>query len=169
MERLFNDDARTITDILKSEWSLGIGETPQFYYDEDRLARTNIPGSIYCYEMSWNSSIVGINYDGSRRVSRITIDMQNPENRERHNEWVNEVLRILNKFRRAGKYQLNGWDYMEPPSVTRRTGYTKYYHSTIEVTLVREVKGYRSSGFGNLPLIPSDACDDDTEEQETQE
>ena len=164
MERLFNDDARTIMELLKSEWSLGLGETPIFYYDEDRMARENIPGSIYCYEMSWNPTKLGINYDGARRVARITIDMQNPENRERHIRWLNEILRILDKFRRAGKYQLNGWDYMEPPSVTRRTGYTSYYHSVIEVSLVREVKGYRSSGFGNLPLIPCDACANDCEE-----
>ena len=73
---LYNDDARTISDLLKENWSLGVGETPsKFYYDVDRVARNNVPGSIYTYVMGYNTSKGGINYDAIRLTQRVSIDL----------------------------------------------------------------------------------------------
>lgn len=158
---IYNDDARTISNLLEENWSLGVGERPsKFYYVIDRIARNNIPGSIFTYVMGYNQTNGGINYDGVRTTQRVSIDIQNPENRERHYMWINEVLRILAEYRRAGREQLNGWDRIEPPSISHKTGYVNYYHSVIEITLVREFKGYTSSGFGHKSVCETDESSD---------
>lgn len=146
----YSDDTGFFCNLLKEQWSLGVGETPLFYYDQDRQARQNLPGSIYVYSLGRNNTRGGINYDAYRVTHRICIDIQNPVNRERHFEWMNEVYRILLKFRRAGRNQLNGWDYYEISGDSFKPGYIKYYHDTIEFTLVKEMKCITQSGFGEL-------------------
>lgn len=149
-EVFYSDDVFMVRELLEDNWSLGVGEIPKFYHDQNQLARDNNPGSIYVYSLGKNIAKVGINYDGMRTTHRICIDVQNPVNRERHYAWMNEIYRILMKYRRAGKRQLKGWDYYDVSNESFKHNYTSYYHDTLEISLVREVKPLIQSGFGDI-------------------
>lgn len=149
-ENLFySDDVGMVANMIDRNWSLS--EKPKIYYKQDRIARENHPyGSIYVYSLGKSPSKVGINYDGMRMSHRICIDVQNPENRERHYDWIQELFRIFLKYRRAGRRQLNGWDYIEISNDVFKHGYVNFYHSTFEINLMTEVRPILQSGFGDV-------------------
>ena len=97
-----------------------------------------------------NERILGINYDAYRRTHRIAIDIENPFE-QRNIDWVNEVYRILLKYRRAGSmHGLNcEWDYILIGNDTIRPNYTGFFQTVLEITLVKEVRGIEESGFGD--------------------
>jgi hypothetical protein len=146
-EVYYTDDVFMVRKLLEDNWSYEESR-PRFYHDQNQLARENNPGSIYVYTLGKNIQKVGINYDGQKWTHRICIDVQNPVNRKRHYDWMNEVHRICSEYRRAGRGQLGGWDYLELSNETFKHNYTSYYHDTIEISLVREVKPFKHSGFG---------------------
>ena len=79
----------------------------------------------------------------------ISIDVQNPKVRDRHYAWVREIIRILRKYRRAGRIKLHGWDAIEVTTVGKRNNYVGYYQSVIEVKLVREIVPLSGNGLGD--------------------
>lgn len=153
---LYTDDTKLVSDMLGREWSLDF-DRPHFYYDQDALARNNHPGSIYVYSMGVSYNRIGIDYGNVRKVHRMAIDVQNPVNRERHFAYCNEVLRILNLYRRAGPCKLPGWEYVDFSNFSYKQGYTKFYQSVLDMALVRELQPLAPSGFGT-------ACRPDEEE-----
>ena len=152
-EAFYTDDVSMICSILEENWSLPMPR-PNFYREQDTMVRNNNPGSIYIYSLGRNNQRYGTNYDAVKRTHRICIDVQNPENRQRHYDWLNEIYRILWMFRRAGKNKLKGWDYLEISNDNFKQGYVRFYHDAMEINLVREVKTIHSNGFGN-----NDDCD----------
>lgn len=161
MEEIFySDDTEMVCRLISDNWELDPANKPLFYYDKcdeqgrNVMARQNQGASIYIYDLGKNMSRQSINYDSMRWSHRICIDIQNPVNRERHYELMNEVYRILMKYRRAGRYQLGGWDYFEISNEQYKSGYVAYYHATIEINLIREVKPLPDSGFGDGPIAP---------------
>ena len=148
------DDTEMLEDLIEEEWSLGIGETPKVYYKTDGYARINNPGSFEIRSMGVNMNRQGINMDSYKVTHRISIDLQCPMNRDRLFAWTRELSRILECYRRAGKYQLKGWDYIDMSSWQMKQGSTAFYQSVLEIALVREVKPMRQSGFGKGPLVP---------------
>ena len=145
---LYSDDTKLICDILSQEWSLDF-DRPHFYYDQDALARNNTPGSIYVYSMGISYNRIGINYGNVRKVHRMAIDVQNPMNRERHFRYCNEILRIIQKYRRAGPCVLKGgWEYIEFSNFSFKQGYTKFYQSVMDMALIRELQPLEAPGFG---------------------
>lgn len=147
MHELYTDDEGFIAELIKREWSIDF-DIPKIYYIPNALARTNIPGSIYIYDMGRNIPKFGINYENVRRVRRLGISIQNPENRERHFAYVNEVIRILMTYRRAGPDKLNGYDYLEISAISDKQGYTNYYDTSLDISLIKEVARIPYSGFG---------------------
>lgn len=158
---LYSDDEAMICGLLKDEWSLEF-DKPKFYYLPNALARDNNPGSIYIYDLSRSYPAPrGTNYEFTKMVRRMGIDIQVPENRERKYRYVNEVLRILMKYRRAGPDRLGGWEYLEIGTITDRQGYVNFYHTVIEISLTRECNPLIQAGFGNdcrRPECPCDPC-----------
>lgn len=152
-DAFFTDDVATICSILEENWDIPLPK-PNFYREQDTMVRNNNPGSIYIYSLGRNNQRYGINYDSVKRTHRISIDVQNPENRQRHYDWMNEIYRILMKYRRAGKCRLQGWDYIEISNDTFRQGYTRFYHDVMEINLIREVRLISSGGYGT-----DDCCD----------
>lgn len=146
---LFTDDSRTVCDLLRDNWNLGMMENPNWYQDQRAMTRNNRPGSIYVYMMGPTLVKSGIDYSMARHTSRLSIDIQVPQSRERIFKWVNEVLRILYDYRRGGKCKLNGWDYIDITSISPKTGYTSFYHVIIDIALICEVRQLNPSGFNN--------------------
>ena len=146
---VYTDDERMVAEMIKREWDIPF-DIPRIYFIPNAIARVNIPGSIYIYDMGRNIPKYGINYEYTKRVRRLGIDIQNPENRDRHFAYVNEVIRILMKYRRAGRSQLGGYDYLEINNITDRQGYTNYYHTVMDISLTAEVSPIPYSGF-NTP------------------
>lgn len=159
-EVYYSDDTRMVCELISSHWEYDPANKPLFYFDKSDeqgrnvTARQSQRGSIYIYSLGKNITRQSINYDSMRWTHRICIDIQNPVNRERHYAWMNEVYRILWKYRRAGRYQLGGWDYFDISNESYKPGYVAYYHATIEINLVREVKRLPGGGFGEPPIAP---------------
>ena len=149
-ENLFyTDDVGFVANLIDANWSLE--DRPKIYFKQDRMARENYPyGSIYVYTLGKSPSKVGINYDAMKMSHRICIDVQNPENRERHYNWLQELYRIFFKYRRAGRKKLQGYDYIELPNEVFKHGYVNFYHSTFEINLVTEARPIFQSGFGDV-------------------
>ncbi len=147
----FSDDKQLILDILKEEWSLGAEEVPTWYCKPELMMRNSKIGSVYVYDSAGhnNERILGINYEGYRRTHRLTIDVMNPLE-ERNIRWLDEIYRILLNNRRSYKLRRDkyDWDYIQIGTDTYRTGYVGFYHTTLEITLVKEFFGIKSDGFG---------------------
>lgn len=148
------DDTKMLKELIDEEWSLGVGETPKTYYDWSGMARINQPGSFEIRSLGITPSRQGINMDSYKVTHRISIDLQCPINRERLFAWTRELSRILQTYRRAGKYQLHGWDYIDMTSWQMKSGSTAFYQAVLDISLVREVKPMCESGFGRGPLVP---------------
>lgn len=152
---LYTDDERMICEMIDREWSIPF-DKPNLYYRPIALARNNLPGSIFVYDMGRSFPTPrGINYEQTKRNRRLSIDIQTPENRERHFAYVNEVIRILMKYRRAGPDRLGGWEYLELGNISDRQGYVNFYHTVAELNLVVECSPLSRSGFG-LDCRPCD-------------
>lgn len=157
MHELYTDDEGFLAELIKREWSIDF-DIPKIYHIPNALARNNIPGSIYIYDMGRNIPKFGINYENVRRVRRLGISIQNPENRDRHFAYVNEVIRILMTYRRAGPDRLNGYDYLEISAISDKQGYTNYYDTTLDISLIKEVARIPYAGFGT-PCPREPPCD----------
>lgn len=145
-DQLYTDDEGFLADLIKREWGIDF-DCPNIYYIPNALARNNIPGSIYIYDLGRSVPKLSINYEFVRRVRRIAIDISNPENRDRHFAYVNEVIRILMKHRRAGPSRLNGYDYLEISNISDKPGYTQWYQTIIEVVMTKEFAPIPYAGF----------------------
>lgn len=159
MVPFYTDGAELIARLLHDNWSLDMNDVPNFYYRADTNFRSQRPGSIFCYNVRTDYTKQGIDYGSVREVKRVSIDVQNPTNEERHYRWVNEVLRIIQRYRRGGPCMLEGGVYLDWSGVTDRLGYTNYYHSVLDVAIIREVKPLAESGFEN----PCKPCGDDVQ------
>lgn len=151
----YPDDEKWIAELLNTEWSLTSPSKedmhPKIYYDTVQASsRGNTPiGSILVYDGSLNSAqIIGINYTTVRSTRTLSIDVQNPRVRERHYAWVREIVRILRKYRKAGRTQLHGWDAMDVTTIAKRNNYVGYYQSVIEIKLTREITPLSGDGMG---------------------
>lgn len=152
----YPDDEKWIAELLRSEWSLTSPSEqdrhPKIYYDTvQNSTRGNTPiGSILVYDNTFNSAQqMGIGYTHIRANRSISIDVQNPKVRDRHYAWVREIIRILRKYRKAGRIKLHGWDAIEVTTVGKRNNYVGYYQSVIEVKLVREIVPLSGNGLGD--------------------
>lgn len=152
----YPDDEKWVAELLRSEWSLTSPSEqdrhPKIYYDTvQHSTRGNTPiGSILVYDSTYNSAQqMGIGYTHIRASRNISIDVQNPKVRDRHYAWVREIIRILRKYRRAGRIKLHGWDAIEVTTVGKRNNYVGYYQSVIEVKLVREIVPLSGNGLGD--------------------
>lgn len=153
----YPDDEKWIAELLGSEWSLTSPSKedihPKIYYDTvQHSTRGNTPiGSILVYDGTMNSAqIMGINYAHVRTTRTLSIDVQNPKVRDRHYAWVREIIRILRKYRKAGRQKLHGWDAIEVTTVAKRNNYIGYYQSVIEIKLVRELTPLSGDGMGSI-------------------
>lgn len=149
----YPDDDKMIADMLSDNWSLDgpadADRRPPIYYDVSKAStRSNSQGgSIFVYTSSFQPyNVAGIDYDSSRRSKTMSIDIQNPQSRQRHQIWVREAVRILNAERRAGRMRLGGWDSLEITSARPINNYLNYYQSTIDIKLTRNLIGYDNSG-----------------------
>ena len=154
--RLYPSDEKFFANLIRDNWELtgpADCDNHPFIYDNttDTSTRENtLGGSIYVYSTNVTyPQIMTISYDAIKETGAVTIDIQNPDLRERNRVWTREVLRILNKFRRAGRTKLNGWDYMQVSQVNKRDQtYINYYHSVIEVKLYRTINDLEINGEG---------------------
>lgn len=156
-QKLFTDDVKMLADLIRDNWSLEFNSVPNIYFDQNSMARNNVPSSIYIYSLGVSNSRVGINYEAVKRTHRLSVDVQTPVNRQLHFDMCNEVYRILMSFRRAGKDVLGGWDYMDVTANGFKSGYSAYYQDSMDVTLTSEITIIESPGFGN---IHDDICDE---------
>lgn len=155
--RIFPSDEKFFAKLIRDNWELeGPAECdahPFIYFNTtDASTRENtLGGSIYVYSPSVAyPQIMGISYDSIKQTGSVSIDIQNPNLMMRNRIWTREVLRILNKFRRAGRLKLNGWDYLQVSQVSKRDpNYTNYYHTVIDVKLNRTINDLENSGEGN--------------------
>lgn len=155
--RLLPSDEKFFADLIRENWELtGPAECDYhpFVYDnttQDSTRENTLGGSIYVYSPTVTyPQIMGMAYDSVKQTGSISIDIQNPQLRERNRVWTREVLRILNKFRRAGRMKLNGWDYLQVSQVNKRDqNYVNYYHTVIDVKLYRTLNDLEISGEGN--------------------
>lgn len=154
----YPDDMAFIAYLLDTQWSLGVEEHPGFvYHDERGLVRDNGPdgrGSIYVYDLGYvEGPITGINYESEKYQHNLGISVLNKD-KIRHMRWVNEIIDILDYYRRAGvsdNKRLNGWSYMGKPSKKKTSGMTDYYGTTIDLYLRKEVKRLPYDGYANIP------------------
>lgn len=143
--RFFPDDVKFFANLIRDNWELEgpaeIDSNPPIYYDSGITStrENTLGGSIYVYHVSFNyPQIMGIDYDAVKQTRSISFDIQNPQYRERNLMWAREIIRILHKFRRAGRNKLNGWDYLEVQNINNfDKNYVTYYQTTIDIKLYR--------------------------------
>ena len=171
----FNDDIKTEDDftpfyrnlpsdeeffakLIQDNWELQgpaeIDAHPPIYNDSGETStRGNTTGGsiyVYCATLSY-PQIMGIDYEMVKQTGSVSFDIQNPQWRVRNRMWTREVLRILQKYRRAGRTQLNGWDYLEISMINKRDqNYVGFYHTVIDVKLYRTVNDMEDKGRGGL-------------------
>lgn len=156
--RFYPDDIKFFANLIKDNWELegpaDIDSHPFIYYDSGITStrESTLGGSIYVYDVSFNyPQIMGIDYDSVKQAKSISIDIQNPDYRERNLMWTREVIRILHHFRRAGRTKLNGWDYLEVQNINNRDkNYVGFYHTVLDVKLYRTVNDMEDRGRGDL-------------------
>ena len=154
--RALPDDVKFFANLIKENWELegpaDIDSNPTIYFDSSKTAtrENTLGGSIYVYSTSFSyPQIVGIDYDAQKMTRTISFDVQNPDYRERNLMWAREIIRILRHFRRTGRTQLNGWDYLEVQNINNRDqNYVAYFHTIIDVKLFRTVNDMTDRGRG---------------------
>jgi hypothetical protein len=151
----YPNDLAFVAYIINQEWDLGVEEHVGYvYHDERGLVRDNGPdgrGSIYIYDIGFTEApIQGTNYESIKRQHSIGISIMNRDE-ERHKRWVNEVLDILDYYRRAGTSQnLNGWSYIDFSSEKKVGGYTDYYDTDVELKLMKTVHRLKHDGNARI-------------------
>ena len=167
--RMYPSDEKFFADLIRDNWDLeGPAECDAhpYIYDnttQDSTRENTLGGSIYVYSPSVvYPQIMGISYDSIKQTGAISVDIQNPQLRMRNRIWTREVIRIFNKFRRAGRMNLNGWDYLQVSQVNKRDqNYVNYYHSVVEVKLYRTINDLENNGAGDM-ICP---CEDSEQPQ----
>lgn len=155
--RFYPDDIKFFARLIKENWELEgpaeIDSDPLIYYDSGLTStrENTLGGSIYIYDVSFNyPQIMTIGYEAVKQTKAISIDIQNPQYRERNLMWTREIIRILHHFRRAGRERLNGWDYLEISNVNNRDkNFVGFYHTVIDVKLYRIVNDMTDNGRGD--------------------
>lgn len=156
--RFYPDDIKFMADLIRDNWQLegpaDIDSQPMIFYDSSNTAtrESTLGGSIYIYNVSMQyPMIMGMDYDAVKQTKSISIDIQNPQYRERNLMWTREIIRILHHFRRAGRNRLNGWDYLEISNVNNfDKNYVNFFQTTIDVKLYRTLNDMEDRGRGGL-------------------
>lgn len=159
--RFLPDDEEFFGKLLEDNWSLEgpaeIDAHPIIYTDSGKTAtrENTLGGSIYIYSPTVSyPQIVGIDYDAQKQVGSLSFDIQNPQWRKRNRMWTREILRILHQYRKAGRTQLNGWDYLEVQTVNKRDqNYVGYYQTVIDIKLYRIINDIQNSGRGKYSEV----------------
>lgn len=145
---LFSDDARTITEIIQRDWSLGpdsplsIAYVPESYVADARV------GFIYAYPLTRTNEPSTTDYRLFDRHSRISLRISN-RSRDEHFRWCGEVYRILMANRRPGKRGLRGYTYLNVLNDRMSDGLSGWYTTTIDIDLVSHNTPIHSAGFGH--------------------
>ena len=155
--RFFPDDVKFFANLIKENWQLEgpaeIDSHPIIYYDSGITStrENTLGGSIYVYDTGTTyPQIMGMDYDAVKQTRGISIDIQNPDYRERNLMWTREVERILRHFRRAGRNRLNGWDYLEIQNVNNfDKNYVRFYQSVVNIKLYRTLNDMEDRGRGD--------------------
>ena len=146
---LFNEDARFLTELIQSEWSLDMDNIPEsISYEQESFMTNARVGSIYVYEVSVPFGISTTDYATLRRTGHVSIRVSN-RFRENHIKWCNEISRILLANRRAGPEILNGYEYLEVTNYRPSNDLSGWYTTTIEVKLTQPHVPVESPGFGS--------------------
>lgn len=141
------DLPKLISEMLKEQWELDIGDEPVIAYRRDAYMMNSRVGGIYVYGLSIVPEISTIDYRTTQRVAQLSIRITNPD-RDRHIRWVNEVYRIIMANRRAGVCRLAGYEFMEITSATPSNDLSGFYTDTIDIRMTGYAFGIRSDGFG---------------------
>lgn len=144
--RFFRDDVQTITDILRDEWSLDI--MPVISYDQEGLIRDARLGYIFVYNTSNYGSISSTDYRTIQKTTYLGIRISCRARAQIYN-YVNEVYRILMKYRRAGFRQLNDTTFFEVTGYRLDQGELGWYSASMDIKMVGYTVPIKSDGFGN--------------------
>lgn len=145
---MFDPDLPAIvSDMIKGQWSLEIGDEPVVAYKRDSYMMNSRVGAIYVYMLSVVPQISTVDYRATQRVAQLSIRITNPH-RDRHIRWVNEVYRILMANRRAGPRKLGGYEFLEITSLTPSNDLSGFYTDTIDIRMTGYAFGIESDGFG---------------------
>lgn len=146
--KFFTDDCALIAEMLKSQWSLGPGETPEILYIPEQLAVNARVGYIYVYPMNRSYNISSIDYQNLTVRSTIGIKLST-RFRDKHFLWSGEIIRILLANRRRGPRCLMDYLYLELLGDRQMTDLSGWYSTTFDIRLTTFAKGIRSAGFGD--------------------
>ena len=141
------DLPQIIADLIKSQWSLELGDEPSVAYRRDAYMMNSRVGAIYVYMIAGTQNISTIDYRTTQRVANLSIRLSNPD-RDRHLRWIEEIERILMVNRRAGPRVLGGFEFLEITSVSPANDLSGYYTTTIDIRLTGFAFKIRSAGFG---------------------
>ena len=144
---MMSDIPKIISDIIKGQWSLDIGDEPVVAYRRDAYMMNSRVGAIYVYMISGTQNISTIDYRTTQRVANVSIRLSNPD-RDRHLRWMEEIERILMTNRRAGPRVLGGYEFLEITSISPANDLSGYYTTTIDVKLTGFAFRIHSAGFG---------------------
>ena len=141
------DLPKIVADLIKSQWSLEIGDEPSVAYKRESYMMNSRIGAIYVYMISGTQNISTIDYRTTQRVANLSIRLSNPD-RDRHLRWMEEIERILMVNRRAGPRVLGGFEFLEITSVSPANDLSGYHTTTIDIRLTGFAFRIRSAGFG---------------------
>lgn len=141
------DLPRIISDLIKEQWDMRIGEEPVIGYKRDMYMMNSRVGAIYVYALSIVPQISTVDYRTTQRTAQLSIRITNPD-RDRHIRWVNEVYRIIMANRRAGPRVLGGYEFMEVTALSPSNDLSGFYTDTMDIRMTGYAFPIESAGFG---------------------
>ena len=144
---MFTDDVKLVADMLRSEWSLGIGRDPSIAYKVDEYMMDSRYGSIFVYIVNRSNKISSVDYRTFHRTVNISLKITAPI-REYFMEIVEEVYRVLVANRRASD-RLRPYTFLEIINERPSNDLSGWYSTTISIKLTGYAVPIRSAGFGD--------------------
>ena len=144
----FTDDARTIAEMIKREWSLGPEYMPNVTYIPEEMAVSARLGYVYVYRVSRVNKITTVDYRTLGRDSHLAVKLSTRLRKDLL-AFGDELFRIFMANRRLGQDRMDGYTYLEVMNDREMRDLSGWYSVTIELKLVTYNKAIRSAGFGD--------------------
>lgn len=145
---LFTDDVAVLGNLLRANWSLGMGKEPSIAWEVGAQKMNSRYASIFLYMVNRNTQVNSVDYRTLQRVSHVGIKVSSPI-RQNFFEVHNEILRILMANRRSGKRNLGGFTYLEITNERFSNDLIGFYTSTLDVKMTSFNTPIKTAGMGD--------------------
>ncbi len=144
---MFQDDRKMMAELIRDEWSLGIGRDPLIEYNADKYLMDSRYGSIFIYYINRSPRVSSVDYNTLHRICNMSFRVSSPVY-DYHAEICEEMYRILLANRRAAA-KLSPYTFLEITNERHSNDLSGYYGTTISIRLTGYATPIMSAGFGD--------------------